>query len=310
MTADYASLSIDLGIQGFIQGNELRARCPFHDDHNPSFSLNINTGLWICHRGCGSGEFYRLIELVLGCGPQEARDWAYSNGKRVSVEMLSKQLQQEMEKSVVEPVKNLYWRSHFYSLPTTVSPVWFLRRGFTWDTIEHWQIRYDPAYDAIVIPVFWEEELVGTITRHIRQDLPKYKNSEGLPSSKILFGEISRTKNDIILCEGVLDAIWLWQCGFNAGSLLGDILSKQQVEILKRYKFGEIIIALDNDEAGKKGTLEAIDKLMSAGYLLPQVKQIRFPVEPYKKDPQECSKDELEKLYNERTDVTNELFAT
>lgn len=29
--------------------------CPFHDGHNPSFSLN-KEGLWKCHAGCGEGN--------------------------------------------------------------------------------------------------------------------------------------------------------------------------------------------------------------------------------------------------------------
>ena len=32
-------------------GEEIRCSCPFHDDEHPSFSININTGAWICH-GC------------------------------------------------------------------------------------------------------------------------------------------------------------------------------------------------------------------------------------------------------------------
>jgi DNA primase len=37
--------------------------CPFHDDHNPSLSINPSTNLWQCF-GCGAGgDVIRFVEL-------------------------------------------------------------------------------------------------------------------------------------------------------------------------------------------------------------------------------------------------------
>lgn len=35
-----------------------QARCPFHDDGNASFSVNLsgNNGAWKCFAGCGGGD--------------------------------------------------------------------------------------------------------------------------------------------------------------------------------------------------------------------------------------------------------------
>lgn len=44
--------------------DELYARCPFHDDSRPSFSANTETGLWICHAGCGQGNFLQFIQML------------------------------------------------------------------------------------------------------------------------------------------------------------------------------------------------------------------------------------------------------
>lgn len=44
--------------------NQATGLCPFHDDHNPSFSCNIETGLWKCF-GCGeSGNFAAFMRKV------------------------------------------------------------------------------------------------------------------------------------------------------------------------------------------------------------------------------------------------------
>lgn len=307
---DYASLARELGVQGFVQGREYRAHCPLHDDSNPSFSLNIENGLWICHSGCGQGEFIRLIELVLNCSPQEAYDWARANGRATSVEQLSKNL----AAAIGEPLPTQYkevprgWLDYYEFLSSKAMPLWFLKRGFTWNTINEWYIRYDNINDAVVIPVVWKDELVGTVTRNTRPGLPKYQNSSNLPRSEILFGEISKGKNEIIICEGILDALWAWQNGLHAVSLLGNHISQQQVNILKEYRFGNITLALDNDEAGQLGTQEALRKLSDAGWLLPQIKMIRFPDNI--KDMQDCYPELLAELYASRKEVIYGLIST
>ena len=43
--------------------------CPFHDDRNRSWSGNIETGLSICHAGCGSWNAYQFAEK-LGIDPK------------------------------------------------------------------------------------------------------------------------------------------------------------------------------------------------------------------------------------------------
>lgn len=305
---NYVQLATTLGIKGIAQANEFRARCPLHDDQNPSFSLNIHTGLWICHRGCGQGEFTALVEQILNCSSQEAREWIESNGQRSTVEHLTNTLADQLLVSVFDKTSidtdyhSEGWRTYFDSLANEHMPVWFMNRGFTWDTIQHWNLRYDIVRDAVVIPVYWKEELLGIISRNAKfSDRPKYENSYGLPKASILFGEISKSSSLIIICEGVLDAIWLWQCNFNAAALLGSSISRRQIEILREYRFGEVVLALDNDQAGSIGTEETIGKLTKAGWLLPQINILRFPNN--RKDPQDCSKEELTELFNNKKDV-------
>ncbi len=43
------------------------ARCPLHDDTNPSFSFNVVHGGWRCHAGCGSGDTFTLIRRLYWC---------------------------------------------------------------------------------------------------------------------------------------------------------------------------------------------------------------------------------------------------
>ncbi len=304
---DYANLAVSLGIQGTIVGDEYRAKCPLHFDNNPSFSMNIETGLWMCHSFCGAGNFYHLVERVLNCNPEEAREWISSNGRKASLEIVSARLGGLLKASteVVTTTKEEGWKYYYKSLSNDVMPDWFMNRGFAWNTVLHWNIVYDRLKDAVVLPVFWQGEMVGIIIRNTNPALPKYENSE-FKKSEIVFGEYLTQKPFIILVEGVLDALWLWQLGYNAVSILGSSISQRQVEILREHRFGEVVLALDNDEAGRHGTQRAVQMLTSNGWLLPQVKVVVFPgnkgEELYKKDAQDCTEDEFRLLFNGRKD--------
>ena len=41
--------------------DEATSLCPFHNDHHPSFSINLETGLWFCHAGCGGGDVFTFV---------------------------------------------------------------------------------------------------------------------------------------------------------------------------------------------------------------------------------------------------------
>lgn len=48
-----------------INGDEVKCFCPFHDDHpKPSFSVNLQTGLWHCWSNCGGGSWEQLLEKL------------------------------------------------------------------------------------------------------------------------------------------------------------------------------------------------------------------------------------------------------
>src|ERR1700682_3943151 len=72
---NYRDLADELGIRGRQSGDQLRAGCPVHGGRDPNFSLHVPSGQWTCHSSCGSGNFYRLVSLVLGVSLTAALDW-------------------------------------------------------------------------------------------------------------------------------------------------------------------------------------------------------------------------------------------
>ena len=305
---NYTSLVINLGIQGAIHNKEYRARCPFHDDSSPSFSMNTESGLAICHKGCFRGNFPQLVEAVLGCTFHEAADWIANNGQSNTVEDLVSRMAQVLGPKVASHYESVLpidapWFHVYQAATNTEMPDWFLDRGFSWQTVIHWGVRYIKGIDAIVLPVQFNGKFLGTVTRP-HYGTPKYLNSE-FKKSEILFGEINTNRREIIIVEGLLDALWLWQLGYNAVSPFGAFISQEQVDLLRKFRFGEIVSGLDNDEAGRDGTADLTAKLQKAGYLLPQITFIKYPGEKkedpdYKKDANDCSPELFRQLFDNR----------
>ena len=60
---DLAALVRAKGVKLKKTGKSFFGLCPFHDDHNPSLSINPTTNLWQCF-GCGAGgDVIRFVEL-------------------------------------------------------------------------------------------------------------------------------------------------------------------------------------------------------------------------------------------------------
>lgn len=60
---DYGAF-YDGHIQSRSGSTQASGRCPFHEDQRPSFSVNLDTGLWKCHAGCGEGN---AIDFYMKC---------------------------------------------------------------------------------------------------------------------------------------------------------------------------------------------------------------------------------------------------
>ncbi len=106
--------------------------------------------------------------------------------------------------------------------------------------------------------------VIGFSGRIIGEGEPKYMNSpETLVFSKSnnLFGLnlAKKSKNGyIILAEGNIDVVSLHQAGFDSAvASLGTSLTEEQARLISRYT-DQVVIAYDNDDAGRKASQRAI----------------------------------------------------
>ena len=123
---------------------------------------------------------------------------------------------------------------------------------------------YDKFRNRVMFPII---DLRGNVTafsgRVLDDSKPKYINTDDTPvykKSRTLFS-MNFAKNEnggrIILAEGNLDVISLYQAGFtNAVASCGTALTSEQARMISQYA-SEVVIAYDSDSAGRIATQKA-----------------------------------------------------
>ena len=131
---------------------------------------------------------------------------------------------------------------------------------------------YECFASRLIFPILdTRDRVIGFGGRVLDNSLPKYVNS---PENSIyhkgrnLYAmNIARkhTLEYIILTEGYMDTVAIQKNGiYNAVASLGTALTENQAKLIKKYA-PTVIIGYDQDEAGQKATLRAIDILLKEG---------------------------------------------
>jgi P4 family phage/plasmid primase-like protien len=141
------------------------------------------------------------------------------------------------------------------------------KRGILDKTIDELQIGYCSKghfKDRIVIPYWKNGYVVNFIARACGDSGPKYlkKKNDG-QNQNVLWGlNTLNRKTDLIIVEGVFDALAVYQDGYKVLSPLGSRFSKKQftdlLRVAKGHK-GNIIISFDYDPDSRTGQKAAYD---------------------------------------------------
>ena len=173
---------------------------------------------------------------------------------------------------------------------------------------------FDYYRNRIMFPIYNDSmKLVGFGGRTLEKDssVPKYLNS---PDSKIfkkgkeLFGlynkgENIRKKGLAILMEGYLDVLTAHKHGFNNSiASLGTSFTNEQAELLKKYT-QNVIIAYDNDSAGKSAIIKVANILKRNDF---NIRCLRMETE--EKDPDEYLRKHGRKNFLEVLKTSKNIF--
>lgn len=164
-------------------------------------------------------------------------------------------------------------------------------RKMTDEVIEIFDIGYDITNKALTFPIQDENgNCLFIARRSVNYKYFNYPNS----AIKPLYGIYQLKKyapkdlNEIIVCESMINCLTVWVYGKFAMALNGTGSASQLEELIK-LPYRKIILALDPDEAGEKGTMRIFNKLKN-------YKLVTKLLIPKGKDINDLSKEEFDNL--------------
>lgn len=250
-------------------GFEWYSLCPFHQDSSPSFSFNIKKGLFICY-ACGEkGNTKKLVEFFNGGSlVEEGRsDEEILDSVNENIEKAKRQLFATTRPNVGIKIPDRFLNG------VLKYPYWTNNRKLTEETIKKYELGYDDIANEAIIPL---KDVVGRTLGLIRRSFdphkPRYLYPKGMKISQCLFGvdvayeslALHRSQSLLVITEGSVDAMALHQVGFASVALLGSRISDAQVQLIKFLGATNIIIATDNDRAGRLANMQVAHELKNA----------------------------------------------
>ena len=223
--------------------------CPYHNNNRtPAGEVSKESGLFFCF-GCQTTR--SLIELIMHMTNRtyfETVRFIKSKETETNIEAVVNKALHQMP-DFVQYDELLIKRLCKQAIDSPRAMTYFEGRRITKESVIKFDLGYSEKQDSVVIPMQSPDGMsIGFVARTIEGK--EFKNTPGLPKSKILFN-LHRVKASkiVYVVESSFDAIRLDQVGFPAVATLGANVSSSQIELLKRYFTGVVLVA-DNDEAG------------------------------------------------------------
>jgi hypothetical protein len=255
------TLLAELGMEDISpREDEVYARCPQHErrtgrrENRPRhWSINRATGAHYCF-SCGyKGSLLTLIVDLTRQSPWEAR-------KKIREHRLDFAAWAERMRPV-EKALDEYEPGDYIDLSERLEcfgdpPGTALRqRGLQRPSVDRYGVRWDLDDKAWVLPIRGPYgDVWGYQTKSENRVL---NHPSGVHKSRTLFGldllveQPPAFRDYVILVESPLDVVYVDGWGYPAVSSFGVVVSDRQLRLLTRF-FDRFILALDNDDAGKR----------------------------------------------------------
>jgi len=290
MRADVPKVLAKLGIEYKQQGGELHALCPAHTDRKPSWSINQHTGQHHCF-ACGwGGGVAALVTRALGMDTylwdsRDAWEWIKTNGLLVGDGEFAMNVELTLTRADHRPfvLPDMIGAGQLSMWPTPAVRYAQAR------SIPGWQVRrygVGVVVDGrlggrVVFPVVdAKKRALSYSARTFTGAQPRYltpQESER-PDLAALFGEQywpEHSKRErVVVVEGAIKALAVERAiSCNVAGLLGATQARQPMIVAKLATFREVVVLLDNDDAGNTNA----ETLVGALRRHTQVKQARMP---------------------------------
>ena len=248
--------------------------CPLCGDAKYHFYINTDTGVWDCKK-CGEKGNLHQLQKQLGDN-DEVKSINQVVGKR-----------EEMK-----PLDSVEYLKHHEALLKDAKAMVYLtkERGLAEETIKHFKlgISKENGIAWFNIPHFSNGKLLNIKYRSLPPAEKQFRREPDRPS--ILFNEdcLNGGFTEIVITEGEIDTMSLWQAGFpnvvgttaGAGSFLPEWHEKLEA-------IEEIYLCFDPDDPGQKGAYTVANKLgfeRCKNILLPEGQDLNEFLKSHTKD--------------------------
>ena len=243
-------------------GNDFIVYCPYHNNsRTPAGEVAKDSGLFFCF-GCQTTKnLEEFIMFTTGRSYFETVRYIKSKETETNIEnIVNKAMYAPPD--FVQYDEVLIKRLNNQALESPRAMRYYSGRSITEDSVKKFWLGYSDKQDMVTIPVHSPDGLtIGFVGRSVEGK--EFKNTPGLPKSKVLFNlHRVKTSSIIYVVESSFDAIRLDQVGFPAVATLGANVSASQIKLLEKY-FNNVVLVADNDEAGAIMKDKLIEKLGS-----------------------------------------------
>lgn len=232
--------------------NEVRVKCPFHDDSNPSLCLNVKEHCFKCHvSSCGkSGDTLDLLSGFTG----QARSVIYVElAKRYGIT-----LSKPIEVTVVER-----WHQSLYGAKNLLDALTV--RGVSETAIKRWRLGENEG--RITIPIKDASGLYVDCLKYLpgAPGPQKMRHQKGRGKAKLYPLEQMRY-NAVMLCGGPIKAVAA--CEQLNPNNIGAVCSTAgeqllDTDLLTQFRGKIVYVCMDIDNAGKAASIALCKQLSS-----------------------------------------------
>ena len=243
------------------KGDSIMVTCPHHSEgqeSHPSCGIYIGKkqekyGHFNCFT-CGKhGDFVTFTALCFNISYDEAKEWLIKKYGTLNTDLNSKILDLVNEEFFFKPkAEETFLDESVLDTFQSYHP-YMDKRKLSKKVCETFKIKYDPASESLVFPV-WDE--LGNLVMLTRRSVKNKKFLIDKEKEKpvYLMNEIrKRALTEVTVCESQINALTLWGWGIPAVATFGCYITDQQMDIFNHSGLKHIYLAFDGDEPGRKG---------------------------------------------------------
>jgi DNA primase len=237
-----------------INENELISCSPLREDNKPSFSLNLDNGLWIDF-GCddtvySKGNIIKLLSLLSDTPYEDI-----ANGIE-----LEKNGSIDLEKEVVFKFNLDYKINKDIDVVVNfIESEYLLSRGIDYNIQK--MLRTFEEDSKLGIPIFnIKNKIINIKYRLINKKYFYYEYNNSIIDDFYNLNNVVYKYDYTYITESEIDTMTLLMLNLPSIALMGSFINDNRLNMLVMY-FNKIILALDNDKKGIATTNYIISKL-------------------------------------------------